>query len=119
MNSSELMEKSKLHTCEPVSMLSINTCELIFQNLIHRSLFPPPLTRIFDYFGCHAIAFTAALWSENLIISELAFKFQMINLLSLPPDAISFLSGDHFSPQTSYLCPKNLCCIFYGHLISL
>jgi hypothetical protein len=35
---------------------------------MHLSAVPPPVARTPDWFGFHAIAFTAALWSLNFTI---------------------------------------------------
>jgi len=47
------------------------------------------------------------------------FKFQIINLLSLPPLANYYPSNDHLRPQTSYLWPICLWIIFCLTLKSL
>ena len=58
------------------------------------------------WWGDQAIALTAATWSEyvwnGVVRSPL---FHTISLLSFPPDAKSWPSGDHLSPQISCLCP--------------
>ena len=58
------------------------------------------------WWGDQAIALTAATWSEyvwnGVVRSPL---FHTISLLSFPPDAKSWPSGDHLRPQISCLCP--------------
>jgi len=41
----EVFEKTKLHTCDPVSMLSSIDPSKVFQNFIVRSADPPPEAR--------------------------------------------------------------------------
>ena len=63
------------------------------------------------------MAFTAALWDENLNrgISDLDwFADQTISLLSFPPEAKYLSSKDHFKPQISCLWPSIL--EIYGSL---
>ena len=54
------------------------------------------------------MAFTAAVCSWNFTMGLSERKFQIISLLSLPPDASCWSSNDHLSPQTSYLWPTIL-----------
>lgn len=78
---------------------------------MQRSAVPPPDARRLLWWGLQAMAFTAALWEENLKrgISDLDwFADQTISLLSLPPEARYLSSKDHLRPQISYLCPSIL-----------
>jgi hypothetical protein len=50
-----------LHTYDPVSIELIGLNLIVSQNLMHLSAVPPPVARTPDWFGFHAIAFTAAL----------------------------------------------------------
>ena len=100
-----VFENTKLHTYDPVSIELIGVNFRVSQNLMHLSAVPPPVARTPDWFGFHAIALTAALWSLNLTIGLSVNWFHIINLLSLPPLANCLPSNDHLSPQTSYLWP--------------
>lgn len=77
----------------------------VFQNLMHLSAVPPPEAIKPCWWGDQASALTAAWWSEKRIIGELLFRPHMKSWLSLPPEASSRSSGDHFRPQ---ICMKLL-----------
>lgn len=80
----------------------------VFQKRMVLSLVPPPVARSPAWFGFHAIALTAAVCSLNLASGYWLWRFQIINLLSLPPLANCCPSNDHLSPHISYLCPSCL-----------
>ena len=84
----------------PVSMQFSAVLVAEFQKRMQRSAVPPPDAKRPCWCGDHAMAFTAALWSLNLMIGEVEFRFQMYSWLSLPPLATSLSSGDHLSPHT-------------------
>ena len=86
--------------CIPVSMQFRAVFVAEFQKRMHLSAVPPPEASSPCWWGDHAMAFTAALWSLNLMTGEVEFRFQMYSWLSLPPLAISRSSGDHFRPHT-------------------
>lgn len=102
------LENIRLQTCEPVSMLSRRDPSRVFQNLIVLSADPPPDASTPWLWGLHAIPFTAAQWEVNLQMGVVLLALQMNSLLSFPPDASRLLSKDHFSPQTSWVCPSYL-----------
>ena len=89
-------------TCDPVSTQCSCWPVVLFQKRIVLSAVPPPDTSRLWYCGDHASAFTAATWSENLCTGCEEELFHMKTLLSLPPEASSWLSWDHLKPQTSY-----------------
>ena len=98
----------RLHTWEPVSILSRRVWSRVFQNLMVLSAVPPPVASTPWLWGDHDMPFTAATWLLNLQIGVEEWLDQMNNLLSLPPDASRLLSKDHFSPQTYCECPSYL-----------
>ena len=73
---------------------------VVFQKRMHLSAVPPPDASRPCWCGDHAMALTAAVWSENFRTGLADAWFQMYSWLSLPPDAICLSSGDHFSPHT-------------------
>lgn len=80
--------KSKLQTYDPVSIEFSSNIYYVFQNLMHLSAVPPPLTRRPCWWGDHEIAFTAAKWLPNLPTgSKLLWTDHTLSLLSFPPDA--------------------------------
>ena len=99
------LENIRLHTCEPVSMLSNNVLPSAFQNLIVLSAVPPPLANTPWFCGLQANPLTAALWPVNLQIGVELWILQTNNLLSLPPDANKLPSNDHFNPHTYCVWP--------------
>lgn len=105
------LENIKLHTCDPVSMLSISELSSVFQNLIVLSAEPPPLARTPWLWGLQANPFTAAQWLLNLQIGVELWGLHMYNLLSLPPEASKLLLKDHFNPQTS--------CVWFSYLLMM
>jgi hypothetical protein len=107
-NSFECFDHARLHTCDPVSTLCKGCPVNVFQNRIHLSAVPPPLANSPCWWGDHAIAFTAARWSVYVWTGDKLVMFHTNSLLSLPPEARCWWSGDHFSPHTSCLCPVNL-----------
>lgn len=108
-NSLTFFEYIKLQTWLPVSTQCIGLQVRVFQNLIHLSAVPPPLHMVPCWCGDHAMALTAATWSVNLTRGLVGLVlFQIISLLSLPPDASCCSSGLHLRPHTSYLCPSSL-----------
>ena len=72
----------------------------MFQKRMHRSAVPPPDASRPCWCGDHAMAFTAAVWSENFSTGLGDCWVQMYSWLSFPPEAICRSSGDHFSPHT-------------------
>ena len=84
-----------------ISWNCIPTCPVnVFQNLIHRSAVPPPLANNPGWWGDQAMALTAAKCSVKVWTGCKLLEFQTKSLLSLPPEAKYWLSGDHFKPQT-------------------
>ncbi len=100
-----VLENIRLQTWEPVSTAwrGCNVC--VFQKRMWRSAVPPPVASRPFWWGDHPIAFTAAVCSWNLTRGLLERRFQIISLLSLPPDASYWLSNDHLRPHTSCLWP--------------
>lgn len=80
----------------------------VFQNRMHLSAVPPPEAKRPWWWGDHAIAFTAAKWSVYVWTGDNDCVFHTYNLLSFPPDARYWLSGDHLRPQTSWRWPTSL-----------
>ena len=78
----------------------------VFQNLMHLSAVPPPLANSPWWWGDQAMALTAAKCSVKAWTGWRLLAFQTNNLLSFPPEARYWLSGDHFNPQTSWRWPK-------------
>ena len=72
----------------------------VFQKRMQRSAVPPPDARRPCWCGDQAMAFTAAVWLLNLSTGLVECRPQMYSWLSLPPEAISLSSGDHFRPHT-------------------
>lgn len=91
----------------PVSTHCMGCPVNVFQNLMHLSAVPPPDANRPWWCGDHAIALTAAKWSVYVWTGATDCIFHTYSLLSLPPDAKYWLSGDHFKPHTSCLCPTN------------
>lgn len=115
-----VLENIKLQTCEPVSILSNNVPSSVFQNLIVLSAEPPPDASTPCVCGLQAKPFTAAQCWLNLLIGIADLLDQIINLLSLPPEARWFPSYDHFKPQTYCVWPSYLLMIdFWLSLKSL
>lgn len=83
----------------PVLMQFNGEAVAVFQNRMHWSAVPPPEAMSPCWWGDQARALTAAWWSEKRIIGEVLFKPQMYSWLSLPPEASSLSSGDHFRPH--------------------
>ena len=110
-NSRSLLLHNKEQTSEPVSTEFKHAPERVFQNLMHRSFDPPPEASKLLWKGHQARALTAALWSSSLWshwVAELEDAIdlsQMWRRLSVPPLASCGPVGDHFRPQTSWLCP--------------
>lgn len=107
-----VLENMRLQTWEPVSTACRGCKVCVFQNLIWRSAVPPPVARRPFWCGDQPMAFTAAVCSWNFTTGLFECRFQIISLLSLPPEASCWSSKLHLSPQTSYLCPISLlkCC---------
>lgn len=85
------------------------TCPVsVFQNRMHLSAVPPPLASNPWWCGDHAMALTAAKCSVKAWTGCKLDAFQTNNLLSLPPEAKYWLSGDHLRPHTSCLWPTSL-----------
>ena len=103
-----VLENIKLQTWDPTSTVLTVEPVKVFLNLIVRSAVPPPDTKRPCWWGDHAIAFTAAAWSQNFIIGYVFVGFHINNLLSFPPEQSCCSSNDHFKPQTSCLCPISL-----------
>ncbi len=103
-----VFENIRLHTWEPVSILSRRVPFRVFQNLIVRSAEPPPEAKTPWLWGLQARALTAAQWWLNLLIGVFEEFDHIISLLSLPPEARWFPSNDHFNPQTSCVWPSYL-----------
>ena len=106
-----VFENIRLHTCDPVSILSNIVPSKVFQNFIVLSAEPPPEAKTPWVWGLQARAFTAAVCWVNLLIGTLDKLDQIISLLSFPPDANWFPSKDHFNPQTYWVWPSYLCTI--------
>ena len=71
------------------------------------SAVPPPEASSPAWWGDHATALTAAVWSlkrQRGTVGSPWFSAQTKSLLSLPPLASIRSSGDHLRPQTSCLC---------------
>ena len=108
-NSFTFLEYIRLQTWLPVSTQCIGLQVRVFQNLMHLSAVPPPLHIVPCWWGDQAMAFTAATWSVNFTRGLVGFVlFQIISLLSLPPEANYCSSGLHLRPQTSCLWPSSL-----------
>lgn len=58
--------------------------------------------------GDQAIALIAAVWSVYVLTGVGDWRFHTSSLLSLPPEAKYWWSGDHFSPHTSCVWPISL-----------
>ena len=114
-----VLENIRLQTWEPVSTAWSGCRVCVFQNLMCLSAVPPPVANKPFWWGDQPIALTAAVWSWNLASGRLDCKFQIISLLSFPPDASCWSSKDHFKPQTSCLCPTSLLKWLPGALKSL
>jgi len=99
-SSLECLDHAKLHTCDPVSTHCSGRPVIVFQNLIRRSAVPPPLANRPCWWGDHAIALTAARCSAYVCTGPTLRVFQTNSLLSFPPDAKCWWSGDHFKPHT-------------------
>lgn len=100
-----VFENIKLHTWDPVSILSSIVPSRVFQNFIVLSADPPPEASTPWVWGFHAKALTAAECWWNLLIGVLEWFDHMISLLSLPPLARWLPSKDHFKPQTYCVWP--------------
>ena len=76
-----------------------------FQIIIFRQADPPPEAKTCGFQGHHESAFTPAWWSVSWrsgVAPEAPTSLvQMFTILSLPPEAKNFPSGDHSSPETS------------------
>ena len=59
----------------------------VFQNLILRSILPPPVASPFDYHGHHANALTAAEWPKQFYRNFINLLSQIKTILSLAPEA--------------------------------
>lgn len=70
-----------------------------------RSADPPPEAKTPWLWGLHANPLTAAQCWLNLLIGAVDRVFQIMSLLSLPPDAREYPSNDHFKPQTYCVWP--------------
>ena len=99
-SSLECLDQARLQTCEPVSTHCSGRPVIVFQNRIRRSAVPPPLASSPCWCGDQAIALTAARCSEYVWTGLTPRVFQTNSLLSLPPEARCWWSGDHFRPQT-------------------
>ena len=80
----------------------------MFQNRMQRSAVPPPLASSPCWWGDQAMAFTAARCSLYVCTGLVLVMFHTYSLLSLPPEARCWWSGDHFRPHTSCLWPVSL-----------
>lgn len=100
-----VFEKIRLHTCDPVSILSSIVPSSVFQNLMVLSADPPPDASTPWLWGFHARPLTAAQCWLNLLTGIVECVFHIMSLLSLPPDASDCPSNDHFNPQTSCVWP--------------
>ena len=65
---------------------------------------PPPVASTLFYHGHQSIAFIPALCSFKTYLGESLPISQRQTILSFPPEASVFPSGDHFNPQTSWVC---------------
>lgn len=63
-------------------------------------LYSTPLNTVHTWCGDHAMALTAAECSLYCCSGDRLDMLQTKSLLSFPPDAKCWWSGDHFSPQT-------------------
>lgn len=99
-SSLECFDQARLHTCDPVSTHCRGWPVNVFQKRIHWSAVPPPLASRPCWCGDHAMAFTAARCSVYVWTGLLLVTFHTNSLLSLPPLARCWWSGDHFSPHT-------------------
>ena len=82
-----VFENIRLQTYDPVSTAWSGWSVWVFQKRMWRSAVPPPVAKRPFWWGDQPIAFTAAVCSWNFTTGLLECKFQIINLLSLPPDA--------------------------------
>jgi len=95
----------RLHTWEPVSILSNRVPLRVFQNLMVLSADPPPDAKTPWLWGFHARPFTAAQCWLNLFTGIVECVFHIKSLLSLPPEANDCPSNDHFKPQIYCVWP--------------
>ena len=109
-----VFENIKLQTCEPVSIACRGWSVWVFQKRIWRSAVPPPVASKPFWWGDQPMALTAAVCSRNFTRGCAEWRFQIISLLSLPPDASCWLSKLHFRPQTSCLWPSSVQNIWFG-----
>ena len=105
----------RAHTCDPVSTEFRHAPVCVFQNLMHRSLPPPPVASKLLWNGHQASAFTAAMWSSSLCshwlrpadgMEDAIDTSQMCRRLSLPPLASCCPDPDHLRPHTSWCAPR-------------
>ena len=94
----------------------INFPVSMFQNFIVLSEEPPPVARRFLCHGHQARALTAALWPWSWCLILAAVISQIIERLSLLPDASPQASC--LSPQTSPLCPSNFKTTLWAERVS-
>ena len=99
-SSFECFDQARLQTCEPVSTHCSGWPVNVFQNRMHWSAVPPPLARRPCWWGDQAMALTAARWSVYVWTGVELVTFHTNNLLSLPPLARCWWSGDHLRPHT-------------------
>ena len=93
--------------CKEIELKCLTCPVSVFQNRIHLSAVPPPEARSPWWWGDHAMALTAAKCSVKVWTGWVMLEFQTKSLLSLPPEARYWLSGDHLRPHTSCLCPTS------------
>ena len=111
-NSLSFLFQRRDHTWEPVCTGFRQAQVWVFQNLMQRSLSPPPDASKLLWNGHQARALIDDVWSSNRCshwfwfrgLEEAAEKSQIHSELSLPPLA-SCPERDHFRPQTSSSCP--------------
>ena len=82
----QVFENIRLQTCDPVSYEETAFPDNVFQNRIVLSAVPPPDANKPCWWGDHAKALTAAVWSENFSNGWLEWLLQINNLLSFPPE---------------------------------
>ena len=93
-------ENIKLHIWDPVSIWNVYVSVCVEKNRMCLSAVPPPEAKI-GKFELKDNALTAALCSEKVAILFIIFNENKTSLLSLPPEAIIWESGDHLIPQIS------------------
>jgi hypothetical protein len=85
----------------------------VLQNFIVLSVVPPPKANYSFAMGTR-LKLSQLLYARRMNV----LNFEVIKLLSLPPEANWVPSHDYFKPQTSWVWPSNLSIILFALLTS-